>query len=563
MKNRKIKQSIYRAVQEAPIDLLDKIKNQPVDKLEMHDYITKQETQSQMQHRWKPIFVLGTFAALFIAVFIGWMAQYRLVDSIVYFDVNPSIEIVTDKNEQVVRLHAIDQNNKALLEGIDYKGESLYLVIEELLKVMIAKGHIDTMNRLILISVMNNNLEKSKIQTANLNTVIHEYLEEYDIRPVVLRQSITKSNTIDEYAGKYNISIGKMTFIRNLIILNQDFKEDELAVLSLEELVVLSSQTRLDIKSIIEVDDELDEFSNDDDYDNKSPGKKLIDRENAIKIAQNLTDGGIVMRFEQYEDDDHYTYGIEIISDGKIYEIEIDAYTGKVMKFEVVEDDDYENMQTGQVIGQEKAIQIALGLTDGGTVIRCELYEDDDYYTYGIEIIKDSKEYEIKIDAYTGKVLEFETDDDDDDDDDYESIQTGKLIGREKAIQIALGLTDSGIVMRFEQYEDDDHYTYGIEIIREGKEYEIEIDAYTGDVMELQSDDNDDYESIQTGKLIGHEKASQTAQGLTGGGIVVSFELYEDNDHYTYGIKIIKDGNESMIEINAYTGKVLEHEIDN
>ena len=57
-------------------------------------------------------------------------------------------------------------------------------------------------------------------------------------------------------------------------------------------------------------------------------------------------------------------------------------------------------------ISKDQARKIALDLVNG-TII--EFDEDDDEYE--IEIIKDGIEYEIEIDAYTGKILELEKDD--------------------------------------------------------------------------------------------------------------------------------------------------------
>jgi uncharacterized membrane protein YkoI len=343
MKNRKINQHLYKALQEAPIDLLVKLKSQPINKLEKHDCITMQETPSKRKDRWKPVIALGTCAAVFMMVLFGWLLQYSSVDSIVYFDVNPSIEIVTDKNERVVRLQTLIQDDQALVEGIDYKGKDLYVVTQELLDVLMIEGYIDDLHRIMLISVMNNNLERGRVQTMNLNTTIHDYFEEYNIKPIVLRQSITDSGTIEEYADKYNISIGKMTFIRNLIILNPDFKVEELVVLSLKDLVFLSAQTRLDIKSIIDADADLDDFYRDEgqekEQENGVEDDALIGRENVIETALALTGGGEVVGLELDQDDGRYKYEIKIIKDGKEYEIEIDAYTGEALVFEVDDDD--------------------------------------------------------------------------------------------------------------------------------------------------------------------------------------------------------------------------------
>jgi uncharacterized membrane protein YkoI len=356
MKNQKIEHHIYRAIEQAPVDLCSKIKSQPVDKLENHDFITRQDTQQDSKRYWKPLMAFGSMAAVFLIIFVGWWTQYNPVDSVIYLDVNPSIQILVDKNEQVVDLKTLKAGDAALITNIDYKGKNLYWVAEQLLDVLIAEGYIDESHHTLLVSVLNNDIEIGSRQSTRLNSSIRDHLQKQSIQGVVLRQAITKSNTIEDFARDYEISVGKMTFIRNLIILDPNLKVEDLVILSLEELVRISAKTGLDIKRIIEVDQELDELYQDVDDDDE-----LDDYD--------------------YDYDDDSDVGIS------------------------------PTVAANQLIGHEKAIEIALGLTGGGVVDDIELDEDDGFYSYEIEIVKDGIEYDIEIDALTGKVLEFEIND--------------------------------------------------------------------------------------------------------------------------------------------------------
>jgi uncharacterized membrane protein YkoI len=108
-------------------------------------------------------------------------------------------------------------------------------------------------------------------------------------------------------------------------------------------------------------------------------------------------------------DDDEYE--VEIHANGKEYEMTIDAYTGKITEFEV-DDQDNKSVLTTQKktrITSEQAKKIALGKVYG-TIVDFELDDDE----YEVEIHANGKEYEMSIDAYTGKITEFEVDDFDD-----------------------------------------------------------------------------------------------------------------------------------------------------
>ena len=77
---------------------------------------------------------------------------------------------------------------------------------------------------------------------------------------------------------------------------------------------------------------------------------------------------------------------------------------------EVFIGDDDEADHTGDaVITEEEAVAIAEENT-GGTAISVELENEDGYLVYGVHIEKDSKNYDVKVDAGTGEVLKVEDD---------------------------------------------------------------------------------------------------------------------------------------------------------
>ncbi|MEF8832773.1 MAG: PepSY domain-containing protein, partial [Candidatus Thermoplasmatota archaeon] len=64
-----------------------------------------------------------------------------------------------------------------------------------------------------------------------------------------------------------------------------------------------------------------------------------------------------------------------------------------------------------------------------------------------------------------------------------------ELIGHEESLNIAFQRVE-GMLVDFELGEEDDTYVYGIDIVDRRREYEIEIDAYTGEVLESEVDDD-------------------------------------------------------------------------
>ena len=434
MREEKILSSIKKSMENAPIDLLDKIKSQDIMKMTKHDKITEQREKKSFQRTFLPVMSL---AASLLFVFGIWQFNENLPDSYVYLDVNPSVEIVTNKKDDVIKLLSFNEDGDRIIQDVDYKGRNMVLLTEELVKKMVVDGYIKGSDDYLLVSVFNKDHEKKQQQKDRLNTSIHNFMEKEEFSPIILLQNIEKTSTIETYAREFGISPSKMTFIRNMIILNPELQVEDLVTLSLRELIMIGRTMELDLESIIQSDDferipvrppamydGIDDDQVDDDDDSDDPDKggdimdgNIISRDEAIRIALSITEGGTVISVELDQDDDEAEYEIEIIKDGKKYDVEIDGYTGKVLDLEV--DDDSDSPDTGgvimggNIISRDEAIRIALSITEGGTISSVELDQDDDEVEYEIEIIKDGKKYDIEIDGYTGKVLDFEVEDDD------------------------------------------------------------------------------------------------------------------------------------------------------
>ena len=378
MINKKINQRINRAINETPIGLLESLKNQSVDKMTEHDSITRQELVEERKRPiyLRPIFTLATAACIFLIAYFGWYTPYIAIDSIIYFDVNPSIEMLINKKEQVLDLIAINSKGRELIENIDYRNRHINDVTVELLDNMLKQGYIDRQHHAILVSVLNEDLEQGNKKVSKINQTINSYFKDMDLNPIILRQSIVSTNTIEEFADKHNISVGKMTFIKNLMILNPEFQIEDLVNLSIEELITISREKGLDLSKIIDFDEDLleDESHNMDiEYNNQHYPSKDDDK----SIPKVIIDEGASLKSNR--------------------------------------DDNKKEEKKVNKISPEEAKTIALKLANG-EITDFELDEDDGRLIYEIEIKTKDSEHEIKIDAYTGKVLEHEIDQDDDDD---------------------------------------------------------------------------------------------------------------------------------------------------
>lgn len=140
---------------------------------------------------------------------------------------------------------------------------------------------------------------------------------------------------------------------------------------------------------------------------------------------------------------------------------------------------DEANNENRAVILAIKAVEIALQKFPG-TVTDVELEKEDEQLLYEIKIKSNHKKAKFKINADTGDILTFKAKKADEKID-YEN---NTLIGIIKAIEIA-EQQFTGTVIEAELEEKYGKYFYEVEMKENEKEAEMEIDANTGELLEI------------------------------------------------------------------------------
>lgn len=115
-----------------------------------------------------------------------------------------------------------------------------------------------------------------------------------------------------------------------------------------------------------------------------------------------------------------------------------------------------------------------------------DLETDRDYENgkevYEVEFESEGKDYEYKVDANTGEIIHSRTEKN------AEEVTSPADIGAEEAKAIALkhaGVTEAETTrIRVERDRDDGRVEYSVEFHVGNKEYDYEIDATTGNILE-------------------------------------------------------------------------------
>ena len=197
-----------------------------------------------------------------------------------------------------------------------------------------------------------------------------------------------------------------------------------------------------------------------------------------------------------------------------------------------------------------------------GTITEVEVDKGFNKVVYEVEVESDGKEYEIKLDGNTGEVLKLEekeireakqnttnvtikeknnADDkvkadkvknDDAKDDGVKEDKTDDnkkvVISKDEAKKIALAEFD-GTIKELDLDEDDDRLIYEIEIESANGEAEMDIDAYTGEIISI-SIDRVITDTVDKNKETENPKVNNPATSDPAKSDVNDDDLYDDND---------------------------------
>ncbi|MEW9669303.1 PepSY domain-containing protein [Ammoniphilus sp. 3BR4] len=112
---------------------------------------------------------------------------------------------------------------------------------------------------------------------------------------------------------------------------------------------------------------------------------------------------------------------------------------------------------------------------------------------------------------------------------------------------------------------------YDVDIENKDLEYDIHIDAYTGEVLSVKEKINDDddgdrddrtvYAQSSNQNLLSEKQATEIAEKAANG-TVREMKLDEEDGRMVYEFEFVTSQGETEIEIDAVTGKVLKMEHD-
>ena len=380
-------------------------------------------------------------------------------DSHVDIDVNPGVEIITNKNNKVIDILSTNNDGKAVIDGMNLKNSELKVAVNALIGSMVQKGYIENDNTGILVTVRNNNQDRADKVKAEVLDDINFALYKNDVQAAVMNQTLKNTKNADKFARENNVSIGKSVFVLNLASKDSTMDARELAKMRVSDIADLVVKKGIDIRDIVDYDYDdsiweniADAIKDIDENANKasaintvalSSTKKQIGVEGAKQIA--LAHAKVALKdvtfikAELETENGRLVYDIEFYSGNVEYDYEINAATGSILSVDW-DIEDYSipapepaptevpapapaptaapaptQPAAPSTISAERAKQIALSHAGvgGANFIKVELDTDDGVQVYEIEFKVGNVEYEYDINAISGEIISSKSEVDD------------------------------------------------------------------------------------------------------------------------------------------------------
>ena len=413
-------------------------------------------------------------------------------DSHVDIDVNPGVEIVTNKKNKVLEVQSTNQDGAAVIDGMNLKNTELKVAVNALIGSMVQKGYIQNDNTGILVTVRNDNEDKANKVKAEVLNDINTALSTNSVQATVINQTVKTTVDAKKFAAENNISIGKAVFVLNLAAKDTSLDAKELAKMKVSEIASLVVQKGIDIRDIVDYD------SDDSIWENIADAIEDIDedaREKGIATSAAVENSTAAATTPQ------------------------PAPTQPAATVAPATTAAQSNNTAGD-IGIEKANEIAIshaGLSSGSvSFVKAKIDTEDGVKVYDIEFYSGNVEYDYEINAATGAIVSF-----DQDIENYEiptqpaaptqpqsaaptqaatqpqtaapTQAAASVISVDKAKQIALSHAGvSGASFKKVKLDTDDGVrVYEIEFKVGNVEYDYDIDASSGAIISSSSEIDD------------------------------------------------------------------------
>jgi len=192
----------------------------------------------------------GLFFAVLLLLSGSYIINYFFFVPVnfVGIDINPSIQLATNRLNRVVDVVPLNEEADILLSDIDLDNMLIEQATEEIISGGVEMGYIDELavDNAIVISVANGGDEEPAVIESKISDRVERFLTKRNIPAVVLLENDNAERKA--LAEQYGVSYGKMLLIQKAVALNPDLNEAELVDFSTKEIARTIKDARVEIR---------------------------------------------------------------------------------------------------------------------------------------------------------------------------------------------------------------------------------------------------------------------------------------------------------------------------
>ena len=137
-------------------------------------------------------------------------------ETVIYLDVNPSIELQMDSESRIIDVVAGNRDAEIVLADLKLGGIDMNTALKAIVGSMYVNGYLTADSNSMLISVNSKNEKKADSLLSDITEQINAALEKSDMECAIIAQCLTINEELVCEAEEYGISVGKMHLLNKI-----------------------------------------------------------------------------------------------------------------------------------------------------------------------------------------------------------------------------------------------------------------------------------------------------------------------------------------------------------
>lgn len=210
--------------------------NETLNKYVCNKERVKEKVYNKMKNKNKKYIGISIAFASLILLFAGSLISYNIPTSYVSIDINPSVMLSTNFLDKVVKVEALNDDAKEVVDNLDLYGKNATDAVNEVVDNATTLGYIDenASDNVILVSTYCDNIEKREELQENIHNNLNQNLNKNGIRSLIIDSQLTTEDA--QQANEYGVSEAKILFVKKAIEQNPELKFEDLIYLPAKEI---------------------------------------------------------------------------------------------------------------------------------------------------------------------------------------------------------------------------------------------------------------------------------------------------------------------------------------